>query len=423
MSKKVVLAYSGGLDTSVAIKWLQEKYGMEVVTLTINLGAAKDLDKVKKKALRLGATSAHVIDAQGPFVKYFIFPALQAGAMYEGVYPLATALGRPLIAKLLEEVAEEEGAEAVAHGCTGKGNDQVRFELSLQALAPHLKVIAPVREWGMSREEEIEYAHAHGIPVEATKKSPYSTDENLWGRSIECGVLEDPWQEPPEEVFQWTKPLKETPDEPSIIEIGIERGIPFRLDQRYLQPVELIEELNHLGGLHGVGRIDHVENRVVGIKSREIYESPAAMILHKAHRALEGMVLTKEAMRFKEIVASQYADLVYNGQWFSAHHLDLMAYVLSTQRLVTGAVRVKLSRGTATVVGRKSPLALYQYSLATYEKGDAFEHRAAEGFIKLQGLPLKTQGQAQGHLLFGQREMDFTEILPPKLVPLLEKKE
>lgn len=423
MSKKVVLAYSGGLDTSVAIKWLQEKYGMEVVTLTINLGAVNDLEKVKEKALKLGASRTHVVDARGPFVKYFVFPALQAGAMYEGVYPLATALGRPLIAKLLAEVAEEEGAEAVAHGCTGKGNDQVRFELSLQALAPHLKVIAPVREWGMSREEEIEYAHAHGIPVEATKKSPYSTDENIWGRSIECGVLEDPWQEPPEEVFQWTKSPAETPAKPLIIEIGIEKGIPFRLDHKYLNGVELIEELNRLGGLHGVGRIDHVENRVVGIKSREIYEAPAAVILHKAHRALEGMVLTRETMRFKDIVASQYADMVYNGQWFSAHHLDLMAYVLSTQRLVTGVVRIKLSKGTATVIGRKSPLSLYQHGLATYDKEDAFEHGAAEGFIKIQGLPLKTQGQAQGHLLYGQREMDFTEILPPKLVPLLEKKE
>ena len=423
MGKKVVLAYSGGLDTSVAIKWLQEKYSMEVVTLTIDLGATKELSKVKEKALRLGVRSTHVIDAREPFVKYFIFPALQAGAMYEGVYPLATALGRPLIAKLLAEVAEEEGAEAVAHGCTGKGNDQVRFELSLQALAPHLKVIAPVREWGMSREEEIEYAHAHGIPVEATKKSPYSTDENLWGRSIECGVLEDPWQEPPEEVFQWTKPLEETPREPLIIEIGIEKGIPFRLDSKYLKGIELIEELNRLGGLHGVGRIDHVENRVVGIKSREIYEAPAAVILHKAHRALEGMVLTKEAMRFKDMVASQYADIVYNGQWFSAFHLDLMAYVLSTQRVVTGVVRIKLSRGTATVVGRKSPLSLYKYDLATYEKGDAFEHKAAEGFIKLQGLPLKTQSQTQGHLLFGHQEIDFSSVLPPKLVPLLEKKE
>jgi argininosuccinate synthase len=423
MGKKVVLAYSGGLDTSVAIKWLQEKYGMEVITLTIDLGAARDLSGVKEKALRLGAKKAHVIDAREPFVKYFIFPALQAGAMYEGVYPLATALGRPLIAKLLAEVAEEEGAEAVAHGCTGKGNDQVRFELSLQALAPHLKVIAPVREWGWCREEEIEYAHAHGIPVEATKKSPYSTDENLWGRSIECGVLEDPWQEPPEEVYQWTKSLEQTPKEPLILEIGIERGIPFRLDNKYLKGVELIEELNRLGGLHGVGRIDHVENRVVGIKSREIYEAPAAVILHKAHRALEGMVLTREAMRFKEAVASQYADLVYGGQWFSAFHLDLMAYVLSTQRLVTGAVRVKLSKGTATVVGRKSPLALYRYELATYEKGDAFDQKAAEGFIKIEGLPIKTQSQAQGHLLFGRPEIDFSSVLPPKLVPLLEKKE
>ncbi len=423
MAKKVVLAYSGGLDTSVAIKWLQEKYDMEVITLTVDLGEKKDLSAVREKALKLGVKKTHVIDARESFVKYFIFPALQAGAMYEGVYPLATALGRPLIAKLLAEVAEEEGAAAVAHGCTGKGNDQVRLELSLQALAPHLKVIAPVREWGMSREEEIEYAHAHGIPVEATKKNPYSTDENLWGRSIECGILEDPWQEPPEEVFQWTKPLQQTPNEPVTIEIGIEKGIPFRIEHKYMVGVGLIEELNYLGGLHGVGRIDHVENRVVGIKSREIYEAPAAIILHKAHRALEGMVLTKEAMRFKEIVASQYADIIYNGQWFSAFHLDLMAYVLSTQRLVTGTVRVKLFKGMATVVGRKSPLSLYKYDLATYDKGDAFDQKAAEGFIKLQGLPIKTQSHTQGHLLFGHPEIDLASFLPPKLVPLLEKKE
>lgn len=421
MSKKVILAYSGGLDTSVAIKWLYERYGLEVITLTVNLGAAKDLESVREKALKLGAKKALVVDAREPFVRYFIFPALQAGALYEGAYPLATALGRPLIAKLLAEVAEEEGAEAVAHGCTGKGNDQVRFEVSLQALAPHLKVIAPVREWGMTREEEIEYAQAHHIPVEATKKSPYSTDENLWGRSIECGILEDPWAEPPEEVFQWTKPTENTPDRPAVVEIGFEKGVPFRLGKEYLDGVHLIAELNQLGGLHGVGRIDHVENRVVGIKSREVYEAPAAVILHKAHRALEGLVMTREAMRFKDIVSSQYADLIYNGLWFSAFHLDLVAYVLSTQRLVTGTAKVKLSRGSATVVGRRSPLSLYKHELATYDKEDSFDHKAAEGFIKIHGLPIKTQAKTQGPVLYGIHEIDVSSVLPPKLRPLIDK--
>lgn len=421
MGKKVVLAYSGGLDTSVAIKWLNER-GWEVITLTVDLGGPKNLKEVKEKALKLGAKKAILVDARDLFVRYFVFPALQAGALYEGVYPLATALGRPLIAKLLSEVAEEEGAEAVAHGCTGKGNDQVRFEVSLQALAPHLVVIAPVREWGMTRQEEIEYAQAHGIPVEATKKSPYSVDENLWGRSIECGVLEDPWTEPPEEVFQWTKSVDEGPNKPEIIEIGFEKGIPFRLSREYLDGVHLITELNHLGGLHGVGRIDHVENRVVGIKSREIYEAPAAVILHKAHKALESLVMTRDALRFKDTVATQYADLIYNGFWFSAFHLDLVAYVLSTQRLVTGTVKVKLSKGNATVVGRKSPLSLYKHELATYEKEDAFDHKAAEGFIKVHGLPIKTQARVQSTILYGPHAIDVSSIMPPKLKQLTEGK-
>ncbi|MFQ5862707.1 MAG: argininosuccinate synthase [Candidatus Brocadiales bacterium] len=422
MSKKVVLAYSGGLDTSVAIKWIKERYGMEVVTLTVDLGASRDLSGIKERALGLGACKAVVIDAREVFVRYFVLPALQAGALYEGVYPLATALGRPLIAKLLAEVAEEEGAEAVAHGCTGKGNDQVRFELTLQALAPQLQVIAPVREWDMSREEAIEYAQTHGIPVEARKQSPYSIDENVWGRSIECGALEDPWAEPPEDVWQWTGFVKDCPDEPAIVEIGIEKGVPFRLDKDYMDALHIIEKLNKLGGLHGVGRIDHVESRVVGIKSREVYEAPAAVILHKAHRALEGLVMTREAMRFRDIVASQYADIIYNGQWFSAFHFDLVAYVLSAQRLVTGTVKMQLLKGTATVVGRRSPLSLYKHELATYEKGDEFDQKAAEGFIKIHGLPLKTQSKAQSQIIYGTHEIDLACVLPPRLKELTEDK-
>ncbi len=424
MSKKVVLAFSGGLDTSVAVKWLQEHYGMEVITLTVDLGgfSPKDLEKVREKALKLGARNAIVVDAREVFVRYFVLPALQAGALYEGVYPLATALGRPLIAKLLAEVAEEEGAEAVAHGCTGKGNDQVRFELTLQALAPQLKVIAPLREWGMSREDAVEYAGKHGVEVEVRKKTPYSIDENIWGRSIECGALEDPWAEPPEDVWLWTKSIKDCPDEADTVEIGIEKGIPFRIDKDYMDGVQLVEKLNELGGRHGVGRIDHVESRVVGIKSREVYEAPAAVILHKAHRALESLVMSREAMRFRDIVAGQYADIIYNGQWFSAFHLDLVAYVLSAQRIVTGAVRMKLFKGTATVTGRRSPLSLYAHELATYDKEDQFDHKAAEGFTKIYGLPLKIQSKIQSQIIYGTHEIDLASVLPPRLKEITEGK-
>lgn len=413
--KKVVLAYSGGLDTSVAIKWIPEKYHMDVVTVTIDLGAVKDLESIRRKALSIGAKKAIVIDAKDTFVKYFIFPALQAGALYEGVYPLATALGRPLIAKLLADVAQEENADAVAHGCTGKGNDQVRLDVSLQVLNPKLQIIAPVREWKMTRDEEIRYAEEHNIPVEAKIKSPYSTDENLWGRSIECGVLEDPWAEPPEDVYKWTKNPKDTPDESEYIDIYFERGIPVALNDEEMDGVTLINTLNARGGRHGVGRIDHLENRLVGIKSREIYESPAAVILHTAHRALEGMIMTKDSLRFKDIVSAHYADLIYNGLWFSAFHQDLVAYILSSQRLMKGTVRVRLSKGTCTVVGRKSPLSLYSEKLATYQKEDSFDHDAALGFIKIYGLPVKIQAQKQMDILAGRQPLYLDSIMPPKI--------
>ncbi len=414
MQQRVVLAYSGGLDTSVCIKWLQEKYDAEVITLTIDLGANdRDLKEIQAKALRIGAKKALVIDARDLFVKYFIFPALQAGAVYEDAYPLATALGRPLIAKLLVDTAHQEGATAVAHGSTGKGNDQVRFDVAVAALAPELKVIAPVREWRMTREEEIEYAREHDIPVPVTLASPYSVDVNLWGRSIECGVLEDPWVEPPEEVYEWTVSPAKAPAEPAYTEITFERGVPVALEGEQLDGVRLIERLNQLGGAHGVGRIDHVENRLVGIKSREIYEAPAAVILHTAHKALEGLTLTKDAARFKAKVAAEYADLIYNGLWFSSLHQDLAAYVASSQRHVVGTVRVRLHKGVCAVVGRQSPRSLYSYRLATYDKADAFDHRAAEGFIKLWGLPLRTQAQVQ---LLGQPEQTLS-IMPPKVDP------
>jgi len=394
--KKIVLAYSGGLDTSVSIHWLKERYDAEVITLTVDVGQGKDIEAIRQKALKIGAVKAITIDAKEEFIRDFVFPTLRAGAIYEGDYPLSSALSRPLIARYLVEVAKQEGATAVAHGCTGKGNDQVRFDVSVGALAPELEVIAPVREWGMSREEEIEYAQQHGIPVPATVESPYSIDANLWGRSIECGVLEDPWQEPPDDVFEWTKDAADTPDEPSYIEIEFEEGIPVALDGEKLSGAELVAKLNAIAGEYGVGRIDHLENRLVGIKSREVYEAPAAVVLYEAHRKLEKMTLTKDSIRFNAIVAATYADLVYNGLWYSALRKDLDAYVASAQRPVTGTVRVKLDRGTARVVGVRSPYSLYDYHLATYDKEDAFDHKAAVGFIKLWGLPLRVRARVQG---------------------------
>ncbi|MBI3521755.1 MAG: argininosuccinate synthase [Chloroflexi bacterium] len=391
-----VLAYSGGLDTSVAVAWLRETHGFEVVTCTGDLGSVPDLEAVREKALKSGAKKAIVQDARDTFVRFFVWPGLQAGALYEGRYPLATALGRPLLAKLLVDAARDEGAEFVAHGCTGKGNDQVRFDLAVGALAPDLKVIAPMRGgMNMTREEEIDYAKARGIPVPVTKKSPYSVDENLWGRSVEAGILEDPWAAPPRDVFQWTVDPDEAPAKAREIVIAFNEGVPIALDGEELDGVELIVKLNALAGKHGVGRIDQIENRLVGIKSREIYEAPAAVVLHLAHRALEDMVLSKETLRFKERVSAEYADLVYNGLWFSAHHQDLAAYVHSTQRFVSGEIRVKLDHGTATVVGRRSEHSLYSLSLATYGKGDAFDHKAAEGFIGVFGLPLRNQARTQ----------------------------
>src|SRR6516225_2976716 len=309
---KVILAYSGGLDTSVMVPWIGEKYNMDVVAFTVDLGQGEDIEKIRQKALRTGAVDAVAIDARNLFVDYFVWPALMAGALYEGKYPLATALGRPLIAKLMVDVAREHNAKAVAHGCTGKGNDQVRFDVTFQTLAPDLKIIAPVREWKMTRDEEIKFAKKHGIPVEATKESPYSLDLNLWGRSCEAGVLEDPWEEPPAGAFGWTVAPEKAPDQAEFVEVEFEHGRPVGLNGERLDGVPLIERLNKLGGKHGVGRIDHVENRLVGIKSRELYEAPAAVILHAAHRELEFLCLSKQSHRFKTWFAQEYADLIYN---------------------------------------------------------------------------------------------------------------
>jgi len=395
MADKVVLAYSGGLDTSVAIKWLKEKYALDVITLTVDVGNERDFASIRTKALNVGASKAIVNDVREIFINEFVFPALQANAVYEGQYPLATALSRPLIAKLLVELAIKEGASMVAHGCTGKGNDQVRLDVGVAALAPQFKIIAPAREWGMTREETIEYAQQHNIPIPVTTASPYSIDENLWGRSIECGVLEDPWLEPPEDAFSWTVPPTDAPDNAAYIEISFNKGIPTSINGHEMKCVSLVQRLNEIAGSHGIGRIDIVENRLVGIKSREIYEAPAAVVLLEAHQALEALTLSKAQLRFKQTVALEYADLIYNGLWFSAQHHDLTAYVQSTQRFVSGTVRLKLFKGKCSVVGRKSPFSLYSHSLATYDKGDQFDQSAAAGFIHIWGLPVRTQSQIQ----------------------------
>ncbi|MBJ28035.1 MAG: argininosuccinate synthase [Chloroflexi bacterium] len=395
-NKKIVLAYSGGLDTSVAIRWLQKQYDAEIVTLTIDLGANADLEESRSRALEIGAIRADVVDLREEFITEYVWPALQAGALYEGVYPLATALGRPLIAKHLIRIAQEEGAFAIAHGCTGKGNDQVRFDVSAAALAPDLKVLAPAREWGMGRDEEIEYAKREDIPLKLASPSAYSTDENLWGRSVEAGSLEDPWFEPPEDAYVWTSSIKNAPEQQEYIEIEFDKGVPIGLNGKPVAPLLLVQTIHDLASRHGIGRIDHIENRLVGIKSREIYEAPAATVLNLAQKSLESMVLTKDQARFKERMASEYADLVYNGLWFSAHRIDLDAYVRSTQQFVSGTVRLRLLKGSVDVVGRKSELALYQHELATYDTGDTFDHKSSEGFINIYGLPTRTQARIQG---------------------------
>ncbi|ATY83941.1 argininosuccinate synthase [Kyrpidia spormannii] len=394
MSKpKIVLAYSGGLDTSVAIAWLEEKFGYDVVALCLDVGEGKDLDFVREKALKVGAVESYVVDARDTFAREFILPSLQANALYEGKYPLSAALSRPLISKYLVETAEKVGAVAVAHGCTGKGNDQVRFDVSVTALNPNLKIVAPVREWAWSRDEEIGYAKEHGIPIPITAENPFSIDANLWGRSCEAGVLEDPWAEAPEEAFDWTVNPKDAPDEPEDVVIAFEKGVPVALNGERLDLVTLIARLNQIGGRHGVGRIDHVENRLIGIKSREVYEAPAALILIRAHQELETITLPREVAQFKPILELKYTELVYNGLWFSALKQAVDAFIRETQRTVTGEVKVKLFKGQFQAVARRSPVSLYDFKLATYNPEDAFDHHAAEGFIKLWGLPTKVYAQ------------------------------
>ena len=392
---KAILAYSGGLDTSVAIRWMKDRYDMDVHAVAIDLGEERDYDGIRQKALDIGAIGAEVIDAKEEFARDFIFPALKANACYEDRYPLSTSLARPLIAKLVGEVALREKADAVAHGSTGKGNDQVRFEVTWACLFPQLKQLAPIREWAMSRDEEIDYAKQHGIPIPVDKKSPYSYDTNLWGKSAEAGPLEDPWVEPPPDVHQWTKDPGDAPDDPAYVEIGFERGLPVSLDGEALSPATLIARLNALAGAHGVGRIDMVENRLVGIKSRETYECPAAVVLLDAHRDLEGLCLERELAHYKRQLELKYSELVYYGLWYSPLRRALDAFMDTTQETVTGAVRIKLHKGTCVPVGRKSPHSLYRYGLATYDQADRFDHTQAQGFIRLWGLSAQIAEQVR----------------------------
>lgn len=395
LNKKVVLAYSGGLDTSVAIKWLQDQ-GYEVIACCLDVGEGKDLAFIQSKALQVGASKSYVIDAKKEFADEFALVALQSHALYEGKYPLVSALSRPLIAKKLVEVAEQENATAVAHGCTGKGNDQVRFEVSIKALNPDLEVLAPVREWSWSREEEIQYAQDNNIPIPINLGSPFSIDQNLWGRSNECGVLEDPWAAPPEEAYDLTNSIENTPDTAEMVEIEFEQGVPVSLNGTAYPLAELIIHLNALAGKHGVGRIDHVENRLVGIKSREVYECPAAITLLKAHKELEDLTLVKEVAHFKPVIEMKLTELIYNGLWFSPLKDALLGFLKETQAYVTGTVRVKLFKGHAIVEGRKSAYSLYDEKLATYTTEDSFDHQAAVGFISLYGLPTKVSSMVQG---------------------------
>lgn len=393
-AKKVVLAYSGGVDTSVCIPYLKTEWGVEeVITLAADLGQGDELEPIRKKALDSGASESLVIDATESFIQEYAFPSIQANALYENRYPLSTALARPLIAKLLVEAAEKYGADAVAHGCTGKGNDQVRFDVSIAALNPNLKVLAPAREWGMSREETIAYGERFGIPAPVKKSSPYSIDRNLLGRSIEAGPLEDPWTEPLEEIYALTKAIADTPDEPEYVEIGFEKGLPTHLNGEALNPVALVTRLNELAGNHGVGRIDMLENRLVGIKSREIYETPALLVLIQAHRDLESLTLTADVTHYKRGIEETYSQLVYNGLWYSPLKGALDAFVQQTQERVSGTVRVKLFKGNATMVGRQSANSLYSPDLATYGAEDKFDHKAAEGFIYVWGLPTRVWSQ------------------------------
>lgn len=395
VKEKVILAYSGGLDTSVAITWLNKDY--DVIAVCMDVGEGNDLDFIHDKALKVGAIESHVIDVKDEFAEDYVLVALQGHTFYEQKYPLVSALSRPLISKKLVEIAHKTGATTIAHGCTGKGNDQVRFEVAIASLDPSLKVIAPVREWKWSREEEINYAQANGVPIPADLDSPYSVDQNLWGRANECGVLENPWNQAPEDAYDLTVAPEAAPDSPVYVNIDFEAGVPVALDGKKMKLADLILELNDLAGQHGVGRIDHVENRLVGIKSREIYECPGAVTLLAAHKEIEDLTLVRELAHFKPIIENELSNLIYNGLWFNPATEALIAYLKSTQQVVNGTAKVKLYKGSVTVVARKSDNSLYDESLATYTSADTFDQDAAIGFIKLWGLPSKVHAEVQAH--------------------------
>ncbi len=389
MREKVVLAYSGGLDTSVAIKWIMEKYDSDVVTLTVDVGQGDDPDLIRERAERIGSVKHYSIDAREEFARDYVFPAVRANALYQGKYPISTALSRPLIASKLVEIANREGATAVAHGCTGKGNDQVRFDVTVASLAPNMKIIAPIREWKLSREEEIRYAKEHNIPIPVKPESPYSIDQNLYGRSIECGILEDPLAEPPEEVFELTASPQKSPDKPEYVTLEFDEGVPKSVNGSKESPATLIKRISEIAGRNGVGRIDHIEDRLVGIKSREVYECPASVALIEAHRDLEKCVLTRHELVFKQLVDAQWTMAAYSGLWTDPLMDDLNAFIEKTQERVNGMVKVKLHKGNCQVVGRSSPMSLYSRDLATYGVDTTFDQTMATGFIELWGLQTK----------------------------------
>ncbi|MCE1188189.1 MAG: argininosuccinate synthase [Ignavibacteria bacterium] len=392
--KKMVVAYSGGLDTSVMVHWLKQKYDADLITVTGHLGQTDEIIGLEEKAKQTGAVKSYIVDLQKEFIEEYCWKALKAGALYEGIYPMATAIGRPLLAKLMVDIAMAEGADTVAHGCTGKGNDQVRFETGIMTLAPDVNLLAPLRFWEFkSREEEIDYAAAHNIPIRIKKDSPYSIDENLWGIAIECGVLEDPTMPPPEDAYQMTHNPKTSPDHPESVSIHFEKGIPVALNGISLTGVELVKQLNTIAGRNGVGRMDVIENRVVGIKSREVYEAPAAVVLHNAHKELEKMVFDKETFRYKQDVSNKIANMIYDGLWFSPLFDALMAFVDSTQEHVTGTIVLELWKGNIRILSRDSVYSLYNKELATYTEDDTFNHKAADGFLALYGLPYKTRSK------------------------------
>ncbi|WP_427813455.1 argininosuccinate synthase [Enterococcus sp. 22-H-5-01] len=394
MKEKVILAYSGGLDTSVSIKWLVDE-GYDVIACCLDIGEGRDTEFIKNKALQVGASESYAIDAREEFSQDFVLVALQGNTYYENSYPLVSALSRPLISKKLVELAHQTGATTIAHGCTGKGNDQVRFEVSIAALDPNLKILAPVREWKWSREEEIHYAAEKGVPIPADLDNPYSIDQNLWGRACECGVLEDPWATPPAGAYAITSELEETPDKPTIIEITFKKGVPTALDGEELSLATLILKLNTIAGVHGIGRIDHIENRLVGIKSREVYECPGAEVLMKAHKELEDLTFVREMAHFKPVIEQQLSQMIYDGLWFNPTMDALIAFLKQSQEVVNGVLRVKLFKGNVIVEGRKSDNSLYNENLATYTSADTFDQEAAVGFIKLWGLPTKVNAEVQ----------------------------